>query len=359
MKTTGILLFLILFIINSKAQPCLVKFDSLKLKTGIGTCNSKEFQYYLNNPNHNGFYWDYGDGNNCTCVKPKNFYTKNGIYTVKGIVYDANMCADTIKLEVEINCANPCDLSLIGIPVADTLSYSCNEFEFNMISSSNAKKATWYFGDGNSTTDKFYVHTYNANGTYNAKALVEDSIGCKDSIEFQININCTFENACKFKIDNLDTTAHQDCLKKWVSFSSNNVHKTVFYKINQGNYFQGNKNQLITFNDTGKNTICCIAIDSNNCADTICKTFGIYCPKSNTNSIFESIKNTRIYPNPAKEYLTVETTQNLNIEIYDINGKIVYSNTIKKNENIDIKDLTNGLYWLKINDIFYNYLVKY
>lgn len=54
-----------------------------------------------------------------------------------------------------------------------------------------------------------------------------------------------------------------------------------------------------------------------------------------------------IYPNPVSNILTIKSEGNVNSEIYDLNGrKILTSDSI----NIDVKKLSVGIYYIRIND---------
>ncbi len=58
-----------------------------------------------------------------------------------------------------------------------------------------------------------------------------------------------------------------------------------------------------------------------------------------------------ISPNPATNYFYINTASKItNIEIYDISGKKVKSLTLNESNKIDISELKNGLYFVRITD---------
>ncbi|MBO7482000.1 MAG: T9SS type A sorting domain-containing protein [Bacteroidales bacterium] len=60
---------------------------------------------------------------------------------------------------------------------------------------------------------------------------------------------------------------------------------------------------------------------------------------------------TSIYPNPASQNITIANAENANVEIINALGQVVYSNeNISSNHTIDISNLTNGTYFVKVND---------
>jgi len=85
-------------------------------------------------------------------------------------------------------------------------------------------------------------------------------------------------------------------------------------------------------------------------------------PPVNTNTVKNTINsfyiisedsendvNTQIYPNPANDYITVETNLKSEIEIFNIQGKLIKSmNTNGDKTNIDISDFSSGMYFVKL-----------
>ncbi len=71
----------------------------------------------------------------------------------------------------------------------------------------------------------------------------------------------------------------------------------------------------------------------------------------------EMIKNFILYPNPAGDYLNIQTIynesfRNFNITVFDISGKkMVGFKNIQMKKNIDISQLKPGIYFIKIHEI--------
>ena len=83
--------------------------------------------------------------------------------------------------------------------------------------------------------------------------------------------------------------------------------------------------------------------DQNGCQTTQCQnTIGINENKNNA-------QNIRIYPNPANEYITIETNnpKQQTIQIIDLLGKIWMEKSIHSNEKITIQELPNAIYIIK------------
>ena len=72
--------------------------------------------------------------------------------------------------------------------------------------------------------------------------------------------------------------------------------------------------------------------------------------------------NFRLYPNPAKEYLTIEmidTSSTYQIEIYDMLGKKVYNSEIQNKEQINVSALAAGTYLVKLNSNLQSTTVRF
>ncbi|AUC75875.1 T9SS type A sorting domain-containing protein [Olleya sp. Bg11-27] len=67
---------------------------------------------------------------------------------------------------------------------------------------------------------------------------------------------------------------------------------------------------------------------------------------------FSDVKNKiNIYPNPSQNYITVSGINTLEpYSIYNAIGKEISKGKVSKNEQIDIKDYSNGLYFLKLDN---------
>jgi gliding motility-associated-like protein len=126
------------------------------------------------------FVWDYGDGNSSSGYVGANIYTVNSASTVR---FDVRMvatsvygCQDTAFTYVDVHptpkAAFDADPTLQTMPESTVTFTNKTEglgWQFN-----------WRFGDGETSTVKDPVHTYNASGTYSIwlKAQGEH---CKDS----------------------------------------------------------------------------------------------------------------------------------------------------------------------------------
>lgn len=66
-----------------------------------------------------------------------------------------------------------------------------------------------------------------------------------------------------------------------------------------------------------------------------------------------------VYPNPAENYVMIESVKEAEVSIYSINGQMVSSQTINEGTNtIDVSSLKAGMYFMKVNESMIKFIVK-
>jgi len=62
-----------------------------------------------------------------------------------------------------------------------------------------------------------------------------------------------------------------------------------------------------------------------------------------------SAENIAIYPNPTKGYFTLAATQNGQVNLFDVSGRVVMNaNVVAGNNTLDIENLTTGIYFVNV-----------
>lgn len=73
-----------------------------------------------------------------------------------------------------------------------------------------------------------------------------------------------------------------------------------------------------------------------------------------SNGVFKllgnNIENIIAYPNPANNYLYIKSTGISDYFIIDVNGKMCMQGTVSDNESINIENLSNGIYTIRMTD---------
>lgn len=129
----------------------------------------------------------------------------------------------------------------------------------------------------------------------------------------------------------------------------------AYYKFNQGNDSVNNStvNSLLDSSSNANNgTLTGFALTgtTSNWRSGSTTTTGNACATLG-NSDFENVTSITIYPNPSTGIFNVVSQQNASVEIYDLLGKLVYSQSLVSGTNsIDISNFNAGVYLLKATD---------
>ncbi len=68
-------------------------------------------------------------------------------------------------------------------------------------------------------------------------------------------------------------------------------------------------------------------------------------------SDFELSKQWKISPNPSSDFITISgLTERTDYKMYNVLGEEIYKGMVSSNENIDIQNLNDGLYFIKLNN---------
>ncbi len=98
-----------------------------------------------------------------------------------------------------------------------------------------------------------------------------------------------------------------------------------------------------TYSASGTYTVCLEIVNGNGCSDSICQSvtiqgIGI---ESNANSTFS------FYPNPSNGLVTVVTDKNIQLEVINIIGEVLYNNSISGTRTIDFSNFSKGTYFVR------------
>ncbi|MBR5602905.1 MAG: T9SS type A sorting domain-containing protein, partial [Bacteroidales bacterium] len=66
-----------------------------------------------------------------------------------------------------------------------------------------------------------------------------------------------------------------------------------------------------------------------------------------------------VYPNPAEDYVMIESVEAAEVRIYSINGQMVSAQTISEGTNtIDVSSLNAGMYFMQVNESMVKIIVR-
>ena len=92
---------------------------------------------------------------------------------------------------------------------------------------------------------------------------------------------------------------------------------------------------------------------------------GIYTTKiQSINDVIKIVEvqpenNIHIYPNPASEYLIIESTKEKFYEIYDLQGKLIYADNITgPKTKVNVAKIPKGIYIIKVGELSRKWVKK-
>ena len=158
------------------------------------------------------------------------------------------------------------------------------------------------------------------------------------------------------------------------TLQSNTWNSTPYYSSNVINakWYWGDGTSTLglytshTYSTAGWYNLCVTVYSS--CGDSlnVCQNDSLYRPSSNSSMVFINILNNTtdvkqninsdnpiIYPNPTSDqfYIETNTTDKLNVDLYDVNGRHMFSKSVNDKSPINVTDLDEGIYTLTIKTI--------
>lgn len=143
-------------------------------------CPGESVHFENTSLSSNQFEWYFGDGTSSILHDPDHTYTSSGSYTVTLIAKNTTFgCSDTLVLPNFMN---------VDTPIANFFVNSnfspCPPFPVQFYNTTNRQDLQWlwYFGDGDTSTERAPLHVYFFPGDYDVALVAWDSSGCRDSI---------------------------------------------------------------------------------------------------------------------------------------------------------------------------------
>jgi gliding motility-associated-like protein len=128
------------------------------------------------------FTWDFGDGTTSNEVSPTHIYPNPGTYVVRLTAVDSATC--------NITDSKSFTITVFGKPTADFTAaiqppITNTPISFTNLSSPDAIRFKWFFGDGDSlvtNSRNVITHEYNASATWNACLVAYNQANCPDTV---------------------------------------------------------------------------------------------------------------------------------------------------------------------------------
>lgn len=129
--------------------------------------------------------WNFGDGNSSTEENPLHYYNSASNYEVQLIVTSGEGCIDSITKTTTIYPGPNAAFS-----ATPSSAYVYQNINFVDLSTSEYPLVfwEWNFNDGNSSNDQNSIHNFNSGGNYEVLLTVQDTHGCIDTAQNEVNI---------------------------------------------------------------------------------------------------------------------------------------------------------------------------
>ncbi len=214
------------------------------------------------------WYFDFGDSTSQTFTSPPltHVYNKVDTFSVKMIVTDAAGCIDSAFKRDMIITSNP----IPRFGTNDTLTCPAGTVTFYNHSDGVGLGYLFDFGDGNTSTAVYPVHTYADTGFYNVTLTITDFNGCVDSLVRPIYINVSLPVA-SFTVN--------DSISSCTPFEVNFTNTSTFYAASMWDFGGGTStltDPTYYFTIPGVYNVQLIAKSPGGCTDTAWKQITVY-----------------------------------------------------------------------------------
>jgi gliding motility-associated-like protein len=202
--------------------------------------------------------WDFGDGGTSTASSPTHTYVNPGSYFGRLITTSASGCKDTLTKKGFIN------VGTITASFTTSPATICtgNPVTFTNTTTPGGAGSTWYFGDGNSSTQVNPTHAYSSPGTYSVKLVVAYST-CSDSITH--NLTVTAGAMASFTASPLAGCSPPDT----VTFTNTTSGASSFLWLFGDGNTSATTSPTHIYSSVDSFDVSLVAISANGCTDTL------------------------------------------------------------------------------------------
>jgi PKD repeat protein len=308
------------------------------------------------------FTTNFGDGTTANYLGGSHTYAAAGIYTVT-VLGAGGQCTYSAVQTITVNYY-PCN---VNASFAYTVGNNGQvTFQSTSTNTSSLAQYNWNFGDGYTGYGAVVNHTYFGNGSYNVFLTVYDSVmvNCWDSITQTVNLSNCFANV-NFVMSKDSAQAPAIVWNAYTNYPQNLVSAT--WSWGDGSTSTG-LTPSHTYSAAGLYNICVTVSVACGSTATACSNTNIYKMNgANSGPITLNVVNTNavgiktnelpevalhILPNPNNgefEIIFPGNTSVADIEIVDLQGRVVYKEQLDGSKKIKSDTLNNGVYILKVN----------
>lgn len=203
--------------------------------------------------------WNFGDGSPLvTDQNPMHTFLSSGNYDVRLTVQNSIGCADSIEQNVTVYTPPQADFDVEDLCFNDLTLF----IDQSIGNSGTIIDYEWDLDDGVTSTDANPSHTYSGIDVYDISLTVEDDLGCRDTLESQIEVT---------GIPNSDFDFTEECRNDTATFTDLTTGNPDVYEWNfgDGSPINTDTNPTHVFNGDGTFQVVLVtSFSASGCSDT-------------------------------------------------------------------------------------------
>lgn len=247
----------------------------------------------------------------------------DGSYLITQMLTDFNGCMDTASHTVIVNPLDDATFS--------ALTDLCDDESLSLVHSDNS--GIWSgtgVTDGGNGTGTFASSTGGDHYiTYTTGGTCPDAY--TDTVAVLASPTANFTYTGSITVDFTDASTGSPATYDW-DFGDGGTETTA--------------NPSHTYAADGSYTVCLVVTNASGCDDTLCQSVTIAgVGVSELNNI-----NVSFYPNPTNDELNVQTSNPVNVTIYNVIGKQVLRTRINANKVMSVSHLESGSYFIQFEN---------
>jgi len=303
--------------------------------TAANGCEGDELTFTNTSTGAANSTWNYGDGNTSVGTDGVHTYSVNGDRTITLSVVSTNGCKDETSQTITVY-----ERPFAAFIISNTCEGDLTRFTNTSL---NGASFNWMFGDGNTSSIKNPTHQYAGSGSYTASLTVNNA-NCSDTYNMPFDINAAPDAGFTFSQAGRDVNFTANAMTNVSTYEWDFNDGTKSNEANPAHSY--NKAIVQNFN------VCLRVTDVNGCADESCSEVSIDILGAND----LKLDGFAVYPNPTTGQLNINVGQingDIAIELIDMVGNSVRTVSTQsgvQNYSIDISDLAEGVYLIKVNN---------
>lgn len=217
--------------------------------------------------------WFYTDGQTSTLQNPTTTFTLNDTVNIVLVATNEAGCFDTMTKFV-VPSVPDSNFFVVGrrtLCFDETTTFRANNLGLETYS--------WDFGDGTTSTDSVFVHSYNQAGSFTVSLTVTDSLGCTATNTRQNYVFVQAKPEAGF-FSNADTI-DELCYPIQLSYTDTSVNPqfgTRTWNLGNGSPIIPDQTVGTLYEQPGTYTVSLIVASSFGCRDTVERTFNVEGP---------------------------------------------------------------------------------